>query len=146
MAIIRGRANVAVIGLVLAAALVATEAAQAWAALYGGGRSGALSTVAVGELCSVQLVNGQVYYGSFVDAVAGHVRLKNVYYVQTVVESPGSAQSNRLVNRRKTDWHAPEWTSIPLDKVLMVEAVGAGSRLAQLIEQDQKAGGASAAK
>jgi hypothetical protein len=67
------------------------------------------------------------------------VRLRDVYYVQSVVEAQGSAPNNRLVNRHKTDWHAPETMIVPVDKMLMLEKVGAASRLAQLIEQDRAA-------
>jgi hypothetical protein len=82
------------------------------------------------------LVNGQIYYGELVDAGPRFVRLQNVYYVQVTTAAPGAAPTNRLVNRRRADWHAPTLTAIPVDKVLMIEAVGNASRLAELIKQD----------
>lgn len=53
------------------------------------------------------------------------------------VQRPGGGIDNRLVNRQKADWHGPDWMSIPMEKVMFIEAVGARSRLAQLIGSDQ---------
>lgn len=121
----------------LALLLVAAEGTQAWAAWRATHASGPFGAVPAGTLCSVQLVNGQVYYGEFVGATPSHVRLRHVYYVQTLAAAPGGTPANRLVNRHKTDWHAPDWMDVPADKVLMLEAVGPDSRLAQLIGQDR---------
>lgn len=126
-------------GIALGCLLVATQAVQAWLAWERQrGREATVAPLAPGQLGSVLLTNGQVYYGEFVDATARYVRLQNVYYVQAVVDPSTHQGGNRLVNRRKTDWHAPETMSVPMDKIVMIESVGGDSRLAQLIEQERK--------
>lgn len=132
-----GRSGLVAIGLVLAAALVAAQAVQAWTDW----RRTAAATppgVAAGSLCSVMLVNGQVYYGDCLFDAPGWVGLRDVYYVQVVAAPPGGQPGNRLVSRRKADWHAPAQMTIPLDKVLLIEAVGPASRLAELVKQDRQ--------
>lgn len=90
-----------------------------------------------GTLISVQLVNGQIYYGNVSSSDTRQITLQNVYYVQSIVE-PGSNQpNNRLTNRQRNDWHAPVSMSVSLDKIMMLEIVGPDSKLAQLMKQDQ---------
>jgi hypothetical protein len=127
---------------VLLAGVLLVQGVQAWGTWRRESGATAFGTLAPGQLCSVLLTNGQIYYGNFAEADAGHVRLQNVYYVQTSVDPATNQAANRLVNRHKADWHAPEWMLIPADKVVLLEAVGTGSRLAELIEQDRKAGAA----
>jgi len=119
------------------------QGVQAWSTWQRESGATAFGAVAPGQLCSVLLTNGQIYYGNFVDAGSQHVRLQNVYYVQTSVDPATNQTANRLVNRHKADWHAPDWMLVPADKIVLLEAVGTGSRLAELIEQDRKAGGAT---
>ena len=119
--------------------LAGVQSVQAWAgwqqthATPGGG------ALAPGAVCSVMLTNGQIYYGVYDGNAGGAVRLHDVYYVQAVVDPDSHQSNNRLMNRRKTDWHAPEWMVIPTDKVLFMETVGPDSRLSQLMAQDRKA-------
>jgi len=121
------------IGLVAALALSA-KAGLEWRREA----SRALALGAPGGLYSVQLLNGQVYYGTLLEARPGSVKLGDVYYTQTFVQ-PDGRQANRVVSRKKNDWHGPEWQVIANDKILMVEAVGAQSQLARLIAQDKSA-------
>jgi hypothetical protein len=134
------RRSTLVIGALLAAALVAAEGVQAWAELRREQNGPLPAALAAGTLCSVMLVNGQIYYGELRDVDARFVRLQNVYYVQVTAAAPGAPPNNRLVSRRRADWHAPTVMAIPVDKVLMIEAVGSTSRLAELIKQDGAAG------
>lgn len=93
---------------------------------------------ATGQLYSVQLVTGQVYYGTLLESRPGFVRLGDVYYTQAYTQ-PNGQPGNRVVNRRKTDWHGPEAQLIPAEKILMMEVVGPQSQLARLIAQDRAA-------
>jgi len=97
-----------------------------------------LGSIPTGGLTSVFLVNGQVYYGIMQDIEPGFIKLGNVYYVQSSVQSDGQ-RDNKLVNRQKNEWHSPQWLLIPIDKVVMLEAVGLDSPLAKLIEKDKAA-------
>lgn len=89
-----------------------------------------------GQWYSVQLVSGQVYYGVLLEARPGFVKLGNVYYTQAYTQ-PDGQPGNRVVNRAKTDWHGPQAQLIPVEKILLVEAIGEQSPLAQLIARDQ---------
>ena len=129
------------LGGVIAALLGAVLGLQAWA-LWKTPGDAALpaATATAGRLCSVMLSNGQVYYGTLTEAAPRYVLLSDVYYVQVqATEGPGGQPANRLVSRRKNDWHGPETMTIPIDKVLMLETVGAQSAVAQLIQRDRAA-------
>lgn len=133
-----GRLGLIVVGLVLGAALVGTQAVQAWAEWRRAQGAGPPAAIAAGTLCSVALLNGQVYYGDCVEAGPGYVGLRDVYYVQVVAAQPGGPPGNQLVSRRKADWHAPPQMFVPVEKVMQIEAVGPSSRLAELIKQDRQ--------
>jgi hypothetical protein len=96
----------------------------------------AIDSVARGSLCSLLLVNGQMYYGTLVEAQGGFVRLEDAYEVHSQPQGSGPPL-NQLVNRRKADWHAPEWMAIPVEKILFIEKVGPDSQVARLIRQDR---------
>lgn len=134
------RPSVAVIALLLAALLVLAQGVQAWAAWQRERPNPAWAGEALGTLVSVMLVNGQVYYGELAEQSAGHLRLVNVYYVQAVNAQSVNQSSNQLVNRSKADWHGPQWMSIPVEKIMFVEAIGPKSRLAELIAEEKKRG------
>jgi hypothetical protein len=125
------------IGLVLAALIALSQAVQAWATWQQVGRV-AIASIEPGQLCSVTLTNNEVYYGAFVAANAKYLRLQEIYYVQSAADPVTSQINNRLVARRKADWHAPQWMAIPLDNVRFVESISADSRLAQLIAEDRR--------
>lgn len=116
----------------LALALVAVACAWQWWA------GGALGGVVAGERCAVTLVSGPVFYGVVQEARRGSLQLSDVYYVQTVQRADGQ-RDNKLVNRRRNDWHSPESMIIPLERIALVERMGARSEVSRLIEQDQKA-------
>ncbi len=91
------------------------------------------------SLCAITLTTGQIYYGTLAEAKDGYLRISGVYYVQNATQPNGGALQFHLLSQQKTDWNAPDWMAIPLDKVLFVENVGTSSRVAKLIEQDQAA-------
>jgi len=121
------------VGLLIALALGA-QAALDWRR----GSERALEVGAPGGLYSVLLMNGQIYYGTLLEVKPGYVKLGDVYYVQAYTQ-PNGQQGNRVVSRRKNDWHGPDWQALPTDKIVMMEAVGAASPLARLIQQDKAA-------
>jgi hypothetical protein len=123
---------------VLLALLAVAQAVQAWSA-WQREASTLAASIPAGALCSVQLVSGQVYHGELAGASARQLTLRDVYYVQTAVDPATNQPGNRLVNRRKADWHAPTLTTFPADKVLMIELVDPDSRLAKLVAEDRKA-------
>lgn len=98
-----------------------------------------------GAWVAVTLVSGPVYYGRAVGSSPRQLTLDQVYYVQSEVDAQGVPRGNRLVRRERNDWHAPARMAIPVDRIAMVEPVGAGSRLLQLIQQDSGQADAGAA-
>ena len=133
-----GRGRGAAIGAALAiAGIVAlAQVMQAWAGLQRAQARPAWD--AIGTPVAVLLTNGQVYYGEIAEQSASQLRLVNVYYVQAVAAPDSGQPSNQLVNRAKADWHGPAWMAIPADRIVLVEGIGAGSRLAELIAQEKK--------
>jgi hypothetical protein len=123
--------------MLLLVVLALSQAIQAWNGWQGRGADHTLSPGPTGSLYSVSLVNGAVYYGRLVEAPPGYVKLADVYYVENYVVDNKGGRDNRLVNRQKNDWHGPEWMAIPVDKVLLMEKVGAQSRVAKLIDQEK---------
>jgi hypothetical protein len=125
-----------------AALLVAVVAAAAFVALAlffrRQGAGPAYSPGALGVRYGVQLQNGQMFYGLLREMGPRHLQLEDVYYVQPFT-TPQGGQGNRVVSRQKADWHGPQSTTIPLDRVVTIEPVGGASQLAKLIEQDKAA-------
>lgn len=92
---------------------------------------------ASGTMIAVTLTSGPVFYGRLLESTAGQIRLTEVYYVETFTNADGRRE-NRVVNRRKNDWHAPEWMSIPREHIAMIEPLAPESRLGALIAQEKK--------
>lgn len=124
----------AVLAGLIAALALAAQAVLAWQTL----NTRALDLGAPGGLYSVQLVNGQMFYGTLLESRAGAVKLGDVYYTQAFTQ-PNGQPGNRVVSRRKNDWHGPQWQLIPVERILQMEAVGEQSQLATLIAQDKAA-------
>jgi small nuclear ribonucleoprotein (snRNP)-like protein len=127
------------LGLVaLGLLLVAAQMVQGWAAWRREVASSLPGGAQLGSLVSVTLVNGQVYYGNLASFDAHHIGIDDVYYVQTTVDASTNQRNNRLVSRKKADWHAPQRMTVLADKVVIVELVGLESQLVQLIAQDKQ--------
>ena len=90
----------------------------------------------LGVRYGVQLQNGQMFFGLLREVGPRHLQLDDVYYVEPFT-APDGRQGNRVVSRRKNDWHGPQTMTIPLDKVMTIEQVGGASQLAKLIEQEK---------
>jgi hypothetical protein len=116
------------IGLLIAGALL-------WIAVKPQGATVAAGPA--GALHSVMLTNGQVYYGKLEEIGRGYVTLSDVYYVSVLTDPQGNRQ-NRLMNRQRSDWHAPLKMTIPIEKVVMLEQVGPESTVARGIEQERR--------
>ncbi len=126
-------------GLALLLGALATAALVALAVFTWRQQAGApFAPGPLGVRYAVQLQNGQMFYGVLREIGARHVQMEDVYYVQPFTQADGR-QGNRVVNRQKNDWHGPQVLTVPLDKVVTIETVGATSQLARLIEQDKAA-------
>src|SRR5258708_1182534 len=87
---------------------------------------------------AILLDNGQVYYGKLVNAGSRFPELTDVYYVQSQVNPDTKAVSNTLV-RRGNEWHGPDRMLLNERHVVLIEPVGTGSKVAQLISRQEQA-------
>jgi hypothetical protein len=86
------------------------------------------------EYQAVFLDNGQVFFGKLSDSSSSFLTLRDVFYVQTLVERDKKETSNLLV-KRGSEWHNPDFMRINLKHVVVIEPVGRDSRVAQLIRE-----------
>ncbi len=118
--------------LLLAAVVVIAAAVAAWSVVRD--RS---MPVANGTMVAVTLASGPIFYGRLASSKSSYLNLTEIYYVESFTDANGR-RDNRLINRKKNDWHAPDWMSIPLDRVALIEPVTPESRLGMLIAQERK--------
>ena len=86
------------------------------------------------EYQAVFLDNGQVFFGKLSDTGSPYLTLRDVFYVQSVVEQEKKEPTNILI-KRGSEWHNPEFMRINTRHVLVIEPVGPDSRVAQLIRE-----------
>ena len=83
---------------------------------------------------SVFLDNGQVFFGRLEASDSSYLTLRDVFYVQRVVESEKKEARNLLV-KRGSEGHGPDFMQINVRHVVLIEPVALDSRLAQLIRE-----------
>jgi hypothetical protein len=86
---------------------------------------------------AVLLDNGQLYYGKLANAGSKFPELTDVYYIQSSVNQESKAVTSVLV-RRGNEWHGPDRMFLNEHHVVLIEPVGTGSKVAQLIEADKQ--------
>lgn len=83
---------------------------------------------------AVLLNNGTVYYGKLEAYGTPYPTLRDVFYIQRTISRDAKALSNVLVKRGQ-ELHAPDRMILNPQAITFIEPVGAGSKVAQLIEQ-----------
>jgi len=86
---------------------------------------------------AVLLDTGLVYYGKISGLNTPYPVLRDVYYIQQATNQQTKQVSNVLI-RRGNEFHGPEYTVLEARHIVMVEPVGKNSKVAQLIEQQEK--------
>jgi hypothetical protein len=86
---------------------------------------------------AVLLDNGQLYYGKLVNADSKFPELTDVYYIQSSVNQETKAVTSVLLPRRN-DVHGPDRMFLNQRHIVLIEPVGTGSKVAQLIEADKQ--------
>ena len=86
---------------------------------------------------AVLLDNNQLYYGKLVNAGSRFPELTDVYYIQSGVNQETKAVTSVLV-RRGSEWHGPDRMFLNERHIVLIEPVGANSKVAKLIEDDKK--------
>lgn len=90
------------------------------------------------EYQAVFLDNGQVFFGKLSDPGSPYLTLRDVYYVQALVEQDKKKTANVLV-KRGSEWHNPDFMRINTRHVVVIEPVGPDSLVAQLIKKAKAA-------
>jgi len=85
---------------------------------------------------AVLLDTGLVYYGKISGLDTDYPTLRDVYYFQQSAD-PQTKQVNSVLIRRGNEWHGPTMTVLNSRHIVLVEPVGANSKVAQLIAQEQ---------
>ena len=85
---------------------------------------------------AVLLDTGLVYYGKISGLDTDYPIMRDVYYVQQTTD-PQTKQVNSVLMRRGNEWHGPTMTVLNARHIVLVEPVGANSKVAQLIAQEQ---------
>jgi hypothetical protein len=109
--------------------------------LYGCDRINSQKIVFATEYQAVFLDSGQVFFGKLENAGSDYPLLKSVYYVQNQTIQETKEVKSTLI-KRGNEWHKPDQMYINSKHIVMVEAVGPDSKVAELIKaaQTKKAG------
>ena len=85
---------------------------------------------------AVLLDNNQVYFGKLADAGSSYPVLTDVYYIQSSVNQETKAMNSILI-RRGNEVHGPDRMFLNAHHIILIEPVGANSKVAQLIAEDK---------
>ena len=85
---------------------------------------------------AVLLDTGLVYYGKISGLDTDYPTLRDVYYIQQSTD-PETKKVNNVLIRRGNEWHGPSLTVLNSKHIVLVEPVGATSKVAQLIAAEQ---------
>lgn len=88
---------------------------------------------------AVLLRNGSVYFGQLENYGTEFPVLHDVYYVETAVNQQTKQTSNVLIKRGK-ELHSPDRMYLNPSQIVLVEPVGANSKVAQLIAESKSKG------
>lgn len=96
------------------------------------------------EYQAVLLDNGQAFFGKLENVGSPYPVLKDVFYIQRIVNKETNEATNSLI-KRGSEWHEPDSMYLNSSHILMIEPVKPGSRVDVLIK-DTKAKGAGTVK
>ena len=88
---------------------------------------------------AVLLDTGQVYYGKIEGLGTDYPLLREVYYIQSSAD-PQTKQVTNVLIRRGREWHAPDFTVLNARHIALIEPVGQGSKVSDLIAEQEKQG------
>ena len=86
---------------------------------------------------AVLLDTGNVYYGKIEGLGSEMPVLRDVFYIQSQT-NPETKQVTSVLVRRGKEFHGPDHMVINARHLVLVEPVGQGSKVAQLIAEQQK--------
>ena len=86
---------------------------------------------------AVVLINNSVYYGKLAGYGTSNPVLTDVYYILSKTDPDTKKVSNVLIKRGK-ELHGPDRMYLNPSQIILVEPVGADSKVAQLIAEASK--------
>ena len=86
---------------------------------------------------AVVLINNSVYYGKLSGWGTSNPVLSDVYYIMSKTDPDTKKVSNMLIKRGK-ELHGPDRMYLNASQIILVEPVGADSKVAQLIAEAGK--------
>jgi hypothetical protein len=86
---------------------------------------------------AVVLINNSVYYGKLSGWGTSNPVLTDVYYIMSKTDPDTKKVSNVLIKRGK-ELHGPDRMYLNPSQIILVEPVGADSKVAQLISEASK--------
>ena len=86
---------------------------------------------------AVFLVNGQTYFGHYLDRLGPYVKVENAFYItQQPTTDENQTPESRLI-RRGSELHQPlPYVLIPKSAILFVEDLRADSQVAQFMDRE----------
>jgi hypothetical protein len=129
----KNQRGISVLHIVWAVAGILVIAAGSWQ-LAGNWRD--TSTEFSTPYQAVLLSNGSVYFGHLHGYGGRQPMLTEVYYVVTQ-SNPDTKQTNNVLVKRGKELHEPDRMYLNPSQIILVEPVGTGSKVAQLIAQQK---------
>lgn len=86
------------------------------------------------EYQAVFLDNGQAFFGKLENADSDYPVLKDVFYIQRLVNKETNEVKNSLI-KRGSEWHAPDQMYINSKHIVLIEPVTPHSKVAELITE-----------
>lgn len=86
------------------------------------------------EYQAVFLDNGQAFFGKLENADANYPVLRDVFYIQRLVNKDTNEAKNTLI-KRGSEWHGPDQMYINSRHIVLIEPVNPDSRVAGLIKE-----------
>ncbi len=86
---------------------------------------------------AVFLVNGQTYFGHYLDRLGPYVKVENAFYIaQQPTAEEGQTPESRII-RRGSELHQPlPYVLIPKSAILFVEDLRQDSQVAQFMDRE----------
>ncbi|MCX6632527.1 MAG: hypothetical protein NTW28_33400 [Candidatus Solibacter sp.] len=84
---------------------------------------------------AVLLTNGATYIGRMQGLGTPYPVLRDVFYIQTKVNSETNQTAN-VITRRDAAWHSPPYMILDEKQIVMIEPVGVNSKVAELINEN----------
>jgi hypothetical protein len=82
---------------------------------------------------------GQVFFGRLEESGSPYPVLRDVFYLQRVMD-PQKKEARNILVKRGSEWHSPDFMRLNARHIVVIEPVANNSRVAQLIKE-AKAGG-----